>query len=377
MKRLFQGRSNTIGIIILIIVIVAIGWFETVQPGGRDFGDLTGDILTFNTVVRIGILTIVVIGLNLLMGYAGQVSLGQAAFYGLGAYVSAIFTTRAIALGIPEPLATAWWWPWFLIVAGMLFTGGFAYLVGKPILKLKGHYLAMATLGLGIMIFILFRENFGIRPSTLNITGGLDGLFDIPRLWIGSYELWPLERYYYVVWFFVIVALIASLNIVNSRVGRALRAIHGSEIAAETMGVDTAQFKVRVLVYSTMLASLAGSLYAHFQVAVSPAPFGFVGSLELVVMASVGGAGVIWGAPLGVAIILIIEELLRSRLHLLFEGVGSEVEPVIFGLLLVVIMIFLPNGLAPAINRLAGKVRKTNRSVSDTETTTSVSKVSS
>ncbi|MEM7346304.1 MAG: branched-chain amino acid ABC transporter permease, partial [Chloroflexota bacterium] len=339
MKNLLQGRSNSIGIILLIIAILFIGWFERTQPGGRDFGDLTGDILTFNTVVRIGLFTIVVVGLNLLMGYAGQVSLGQAAFYGLGAYVSAIFTTRGLAFGLPEGLVMSWWWPWLLIVAGMLLTGGFTYLVGRPILNLKGHYLAMATLGLGIMIFILFRENFGIKPNVLNITGGFDGLPDVPRLRIASYEMWPVERYYYLVWFFTILSLIISNNIVNSRVGRALRAIHGSEIAAETIGVDTAQFKIRIFVFSTMLASLAGSLFAHFQAAISPHPFSFVGSLELLVMASVGGLGAVWGAPLGVAIIFTIEELLRSQLHTL--GVGSEVEPVVFGLILVIIMIFL------------------------------------
>jgi branched-chain amino acid transport system permease protein len=360
MKHLFQGRGNAIGIILLIVTILAIGWFETTQPGGRDFGDLSGDVLTFNTVVRIGLLTIVVVGLNLLMGYAGQVSLGQAAFYGLGAYVSAIFTARGMVVGLPEGLVTSWWWPWLLIIAGMLLTGGFTYLVGRPILNLKGHYLAMATLGLGIVIFILFRENFGFSPNTLNLTGGFDGISDVPRLRLGRYELWPVERYYYLVWFFAILSLIVSLNIVDSRVGRALRAIHGGEVAAEAMGIDTARFKVRVLVYSTMLASLAGSLFAHFQAAVSPTPFGFVGSLELVVMAAVGGMGAVWGAPLGVALILTIEELLRSKLHLLIEGVGSEVEPVIFGLILVVIMIFLPNGLAPGLNRLLKRRTETH-----------------
>ncbi len=349
MKNL-REYANTIGIILLIIAILAIGWFEINQPGGQDFGDLTGDILTFNTMVRIGLLTIVVVGLNLLMGYAGQVSLGQASFYGIGAYVSAVFTTRGMALGLPEGVVTAWWWPWILIVVGMIITGVFTYYVGRPILNLKGHYLAMATLGVGIMIFILFRENFGIKPNDLNITGGFDGLPDVPRLRIGSYELWPIERYYFLVWFFAILSIILSLNIVNSRVGRALRAIHGSEIAAEAMGVDTSAFKVRVFVFSTMLASLAGSLFAHFQAAVSPTPFNFVASLELVVMASVGGMSAVWGAPLGVALILTIEELLRSRLHLVFEGAGSEVEPVVFGLILVTIMIFLPNGLAPALN---------------------------
>lgn len=343
--------GNRWGIVILAVVLLLIGWLEQVEPGGIGITELTARIFTFNTVVRIGILTIVVVGLNILVGYAGQVSLGQAAFYGIGAYVSAIFTTQANAFGIPSWLAHAWWWPWLLILVGMGITGIFTYLVGKPILRLKGHYLAMATLGLGIMIFILFRENFAIKPSTLIITGGLDGLPDVPRLSIGSYELWPIHRYFYLVWFFAILAIIIGQNVVNSRAGRALRAIHGSEIAAEVMGVDTANFKLQALVLSTMMASLAGSLYAHFQAAVSPRPFDFVGSLELVVMSAVGGVGTIWGAPLGVLIILGIGEFLRAYLHLISENVGSEVEPIIYGIILILIMIFMPEGIAKRLSK--------------------------
>lgn len=345
-------RGNTLGILLLTIVILLIGWVEQAEPGGMGITELTAGIFTFNTIVRIGILTIIVVGLNILVGFAGQVSLGQAAFYGIGAYVSAIFTTQASALGIPAGLADAWWWPWFLMLAGVLITGGFTYLVGKPILRLKGHYLGMATLGLGIMIFILFRENFAIKPSTLNITGGLDGLPDVPRLSIGSYELWPLHRYFYLVWFFAILAIVVGHNVVNSRAGRALRAIHGSEIAAEVMGVDTASFKLQALVLSTMMASLAGSLYAHFQAAVSPTPFDFVASLELVVMSAVGGVGTIWGAPLGVMIILGIGEFLRAYLHLITDNVGSEVEPIIYGSILILIMIFMPDGIAKQLSKL-------------------------
>ena len=348
-------RKNALGVAILVILVLLIGWIETAQPGGLDFGDLSNGIVTFNTVVRIGILTIVVVGLNLLMGYAGQVSLGQAAFYAIGAYISAIFTTKAHLLGVPEGIYTTWWWPWLLIIVAMLFTGGFAYLVGKPILQLKGHYLGMATLGLGIMVFILFRENFGIRPNTLNLTGGFDGIFDIPRLQVAGFSLWPITRYYYLVWFFTILSIVLSLNIVNSRVGRALRAIHSSDLAAETMGIDTSQFKVWALVVSAMYASLAGSLYAHFQAALSPAPFSFIGSLELVVMAAAGGLSSIWGAPVGVALILIIEEFLRARLHLIIEGASGEIEVIAFGLILILLMIFMPDGIIKGSQRLAKK----------------------
>ncbi len=342
--------SHSAGILLLIIVLLLIGWVEQVKPNGIGLAQLTFGIFTINTVVRIGILTIVVVGLNILMGYAGQVSLGQAAFYGIGAYVSAIFTVQASEMLISDLLASSWMWPWFLMLAGVLLTGAFTWLIGKPILRLKGHYLGMATLGLGIMIFILFRENFAVKSSTLVITGGLDGLPDVPRLRIGTYVLWPLHRYYYLVWFFAILAIAVGRNVVGSRVGRAMRAVHGSEIAAQVMGVDTAQVKLQALVMSTMMASLAGSLYAHFQAAVSPKPFDFLASLELVVMAATGGVGTIWGAPLGVTIILGIGEFLRTNLHA--WGAGSEIEPIIFGLILILIMIFMPDGMAKQISKL-------------------------
>jgi branched-chain amino acid transport system permease protein len=296
-------------------------------------------------MVRVGILTIVVVGLNLLMGYAGQASLGQAAFYAMGAYASAILTAKAKTIGLPQELATAWWWPWLVMLGGVLFTGGFTYLVGKPILRLRGHYLAMGTLGLGIMVFIVLRENFGLSTAEINITGGFDGIPDVGRLSIGSFALWPIERYYFLVWAVALLVIVLSLNIVNSRMGRALRSIHGSEVAANTLGVDTDKCKLQVLVLSAMYASLAGSLYAHFQAAVSPGPFSFVGSLELVVMSVVGGIASIWGAPFGVAVALILKELIRTRMHAVLRGAGGEHEVIAFGVLIVAIMIFMPQGL--------------------------------
>ncbi|NDJ34566.1 MAG: branched-chain amino acid ABC transporter permease [Chloroflexi bacterium] len=345
--------GDVIGVAVLAVAVLLIGLFQVFQPGGATFGDLTGGIVTFSTMVRIGILTIVIVGLNMLMGYAGQISLGQAAFYGMGAYASAVFSTRPELFGLPESLVAMWWWPWVVILAAMGFTGLFAYLVGRPILRLKGHYLAMATLGLGIMVYILFRENFGFRTTETNITGGYDGLFDVPRLAIGGFSLWPVERYYFFVWAIALIVIVLAMNMVKSRPGRALRAIHSSEIAAETMGVDTASFKVQVFVISAVFASLAGSLYAHFQAAVSPAPFSFEGSLDLVVMAAVGGMASVWGAPFGVATILVLEDLLRARLDLIFEGASGEIEVIVFGGLLVLIMIFMPEGVFVGIrNRI-------------------------
>jgi branched-chain amino acid transport system permease protein len=355
----YRGRGldlNIVGVIVFGIIIIIMGWVEIARPAGIRFSDITGGIVTMDTMVRAGILTIVVVGLNLLMGYTGQASLGQAAFYGMGAYASAILTAKASTIGLPPALAGAWWWPWMVMVIGMLFVGAFTYFVGKPILRLRGHYLAMATLGLGIMVFIILRENFGLPPAEINITGGFDGISDIGRLSIGNFTIWPIERYYFLVWVVALVVIVLSLNIVNSRVGRALRAIRDSEVAANAMGVDAQKYKVQVLVLSAMYASLAGSLYAHFQAAVSPKPFDFMGSMELVLMSVVGGIASIWGAALGVAVALILKEVIRTRMQIILNGAGGEHEVIAFGLLIVVIMIFMPEGLSVGVMNLARKM---------------------
>jgi branched-chain amino acid transport system permease protein len=343
------------GIGVFAILIIALGWIETARPMGLSFADITGGIVTFDTMVRVGILTTVVVGLNLLMGHAGQISLGQAGFYAIGAYVSAIMTTRAANRGInvffPGAIPDSWWWwPWLMMLAGMVITGGVAYLIGKPILRLRGHYLAMGTLGVGLIIYILFREGG-------TFTGAFDGIASVPRLSVGTLEIWPRERYYFLVWAVALVVMWLSLNIVNSRVGRALRAIEGSELAAHTMGVDIEKFKLQVFVLSTLFASVAGSLYAHYQTLVNPAPFGFVGSLDLVIMAALGGLASIWGAAFGVGIIFVIKDVLRARLHQLLHGAGGEHEIIVFGILLVLIMIFMPQGLSYGVTKAFGWFR--------------------
>jgi branched-chain amino acid transport system permease protein len=350
-ERDWGQRLNVLGVVVLMVLIGAIGWVESAQPFGIRFRDFTGGMVTFDTLIRIGILTIVLVGLNLLMGYAGQISLGQAAFYGIGAYVSAIMTTLASRHDVLPGVSRSWWWPWLAILVGMVITGCFAYLIGRPILRLRGNYLAMATLGLGIIMYILFREGE-------NFTGGNDGIAGIPRLAIGSFKIWPIQRYYFLVWVFALVVIIIALNIVNSRVGRALRSIHGSEVAANTMGVDTAKYKLQVLVLSAVFASLAGSLYAHFQALIAPTPFGFVASVELVVMSVVGGIASIWGAPFGVTLIYVVREVLRARLHAVLHGAGGEHEMIAYGIIVVVIMIFMPEGLTAGLVKALRRARR-------------------
>jgi branched-chain amino acid transport system permease protein len=268
-------------------------------------------------LVVIGINTILALGLNMLMGYAGQISLGHAAFYGIGAYTTAILTTSLK------------WSPWFGLIAAILVTGLIAYLIGKPTLKLKGHYLAMATLGFGMIVKIFF-----VQCSTL--TGGTSGINGIPPISIAGMELVTDRQYYYLVWFFVIALIWLSYNIVDSRIGRALRAVHGSEIAAASMGVNTAKYKVQVFVLSGMYSGLAGALYAHSLRFVNPDPFGFMFSIQLVVMVVIGGMASIWGAITGASTITLLGELLRS-----FE----DYEVLVFGAILMFVMVYMPAGL--------------------------------
>ncbi len=297
-------------------------------------------------LVFIGIQTIVVIGLCLLMGYAGQISLGQAAFYGLGAYTSGILTVK---FGMS---------PWVAMFAGVLLTGTVAYLIGVPIFRLRGHYLAMATLGFGIIVQLMFGQ-------FRDLTGGSSGLPGVPRLTVGGFVFSSDLSYFYLVWTVVILVMALSLNIVNSRVGRALRSLHGSEIAAETLGVDTGRFKLQVLVVSAIYASIAGSLYTHYMIFVSPAPFGFLASMQLVTMAAVGGLSSTWGAPFGAGAVYVLREALRTEMAKLLRYAGGEYELIAYGIILVAIMIFAPEGLTSRFVYVAGRWNRSRARLSE------------
>lgn len=276
----------------------------------------------------IGINTIVVLGLNLLMGYAGQVSLGQAAFVGVGAYTSAILGSH---LGLS---------PWIGLAAGAALGALMAGAVGVPLLKLRGHYLAMGTLGLGMIAHIAMVQWEGL-------TGGTIGIGGIPALSVGGFSFHGDLRMYYLVAAFVLLALLMASNIINSRVGRALRAVHGSEVAAEVSGVDTARYKLQVFILSGGLAGLAGSLYAHHTGYVNCDSFGFAYSIQLVVMVVLGGMASIWGAVLGAGAVTLIAENLRAF---------QEFSTVIFGAVLVLVMVFLPAGLWRGITEMAQRL---------------------
>jgi branched-chain amino acid transport system permease protein len=270
--------------------------------------------------------TILTVGLSLLMGYAGQISLGHAVFYGMGGYSTGLL---AIKLG---------WSPLAAMAVGAILTGIIAYLIGIPILRLKGNYLAMATLGLNV-IFTLFLS------QQTDWTGGPNGLSGIPKLAVGDFKITNDVQFYYVVWFAALAILALSLNIVNSRVGRALRAVHSSEIAAEMVGVDAAHYKNLVFALSAVYASIAGSLYAFWIGLISPSVFGINFSIELVVMVAIGGLASVWGAIFGAAAVTLLTEFLRNLLPQLLRGASGEQEIIAFGVILMLVMIFLPEGL--------------------------------
>ena len=292
-------------------------------------------------LVLIGLNTILALGLNLLMGYAGQISLGHAAFYGIGAYTSAILTT------------TYKWNPILAAAIAILVVTIVAILVGIPALRLKGQYLAMATLGFGIIVFILFRELSGL-------TGGASGFMGIPRLTVLGFTLNEEVEYFYLVWTFVIIAIIVSNNIVNSRIGRALRAIHTSEIASGTLGIDIQRYKLKVFILSAIFASVAGSLYAHYIRLVSPGSFGFHKSIVLVTMVVVGGMASIWGSIFGAALLTTLPYFLNYLGKDVLTSLGGydivEIEIIVYGLILMLIMIFMPEGLTRGVvDRIKGR----------------------
>ncbi len=302
-KPLFKN-PGTLGLLGLAIVIAVIPLFV----------ESTYFLLVLNMV---GLNTIVVLGLNLLIGYAGQISLGHGAFYGLGAYFSGVLTAT---YGVS---------PWISMVIAMVCTGGVACIIGIPTLRLRGHYLVMATLGFNIIVSIVLVEWDAI-------TGGPNGLPGIPLLAVGDFVFDSDREFYYLIWLFTFAAIILSTNLVYSRVGRALRAIHGGETAARTFGIDVRKYKVKVFVLSAVFASVAGSLYAHYITFISPKSFDFLYSIQVVVMVIVGGMGSIWGSLFGSIVMTLLSEAL---------AVVGRYNIIAFGFILVLVLIFVPEGL--------------------------------
>ncbi|MFZ5571222.1 MAG: branched-chain amino acid ABC transporter permease, partial [Thermodesulfobacteriota bacterium] len=278
------------------------------------------------------------IGLCLLMGYTGQISIGHAAFIAIGAYSSAILSTKFH------------WSPWTAMGCGVLIAGMTAVLVGIPTLRLKGHYLAMATLGFASIVHI-------VSVAAVDITGGPAGIVGIPRLRLFGFELNSDTRYYYFSWGFVVAGLYLALNLIHSRVGRALQAIHGSEDAASSLGVNISLDKIKIFILSAVYASVSGSLYSHYVLYIDPGPFDVMHSVLLVTMVAVGGLHNIWGALSGAVLLSLLPEFLSSMSEQL-QAIGvqykTDYDTLIYGGILLLIMLFLPEGLFVGLRRSAG-----------------------
>jgi branched-chain amino acid transport system permease protein len=270
-----------------------------------------------SVLILAGHYAIACIGLNLLVGYTGQISFGHNAFIGLGAYATAVMTTR---LGWPSAVALA---------AGLVLTAVVALGIGVPTLRLRGHSLAMGTVALGVVAHVVFNE---VEP----ITRGILGIGNIPPLSLGPWALDSDVKYYHATWIIVLASIWMCRRLISSRVGRALIAIRDNAQAARAMGIDVAGYKIRIFVLSALFASLSGSLYAHWVAFISPELFTLDIALFLVVVLLTGGIGTLWGAPVGALALTILGEALRA---------SKSFNQLIFGVLLIVVLLFAPNGL--------------------------------
>ncbi|MGE5558212.1 MAG: branched-chain amino acid ABC transporter permease [Bacillota bacterium] len=328
------------------------------------------DAYILNILTCVGLNALIAIGLNLLMGYTGQISLGHAGFFGLGAYISAI-------LCVSYHLH-----PLFSMSIGIICVSLLAYAVAVPTLKLKGHYLAMATLGLGMIIQIFMS---GLAP----LTGGPSGFTGIPSIVINQpvmsgirpfFLIWWISvnitrmlqglpaaatnelaltgdrTFFLIFWISIIVIQIAILNLINSKIGRTLLAIHSNEPAAEALGVDAALYKQKIFAVSAGLAAYAGGLYAFYIKFISPETFGFPFSVTLVTMVVVGGMGSIWGPVLGASFLTVLPELLRH----VYVGNRKlyDYEMVIYGIILILTIMYMPKGLSEAFTKLTSILGK-------------------
>jgi len=283
----------------------------------------------------IGLYSIVALGLVLLTGVAGQTSFGQAAFVGLGAYTTAFLTTHAAG--------TPWGSPWVTLFVGLVITGAVALALGFITLRMKGHYLPLATIAWGISLALLF--------GNLDFLGGHTGVTGIPALRVGSLDL-RNERYFFVlIWLVALAALWATNNLLDSRPGRALRALNGGLEMAEAFGVNAARLKIVAFVYAALLACISGWLYAHLQRFINPTPFGIQQGIEYLFMAVVGGAGSVWGAVVGATAITLAKQVLQDVLPSILGRAGNF-EIVVFGVLMVLLLQFARDGLWPWIGRL-------------------------
>jgi branched-chain amino acid transport system permease protein len=288
----------------------------------------------------IGLSALVTLGLVLLTGVGGLTSFGQAAFVGLGAYTSAYLST---ATDLPTWLAWAGGSPWLGLLAGLLVTAAVAWILGALTLRLSGHYLPLGTIAWGISIYFLF--------GNLDFLGGHTGISGIPAAGLFGYELKSGRAFYYVIWLMLLAAVWLTQNLLDSREGRAIRALKGGTVMAEAMGVDTARSKMVIFLIAALFAATSGWLYAHLQRFVNPTPFGLPVGIEYLFMAVVGGAANVWGAVLGAGVITILKQWLQDLLPRIF-GASGNFEVIVFGVMMVLVLQRARDGLWPILLRL-------------------------
>lgn len=274
----------------------------------------------------IGLYGIVCIGLVLLTGVGGMTSFGQAAFVGLGAYATGYLTTR---FGVS---------PWVGLLIGLLITGISAYAIGLITLRMSGHYLPLATIAWGLSLYFLF--------GNMEWLGKFDGISSIKPISLFGISLDTGRSIYYLIWFFALSAVWVSINLLDSCPGRAIRALKGGSGMAEAMGVNTAHYKITVFVLAALLAAVSGWLYAHFQRAVNPTPFGVNMGIQYLMMAVIGGAGHVWGGLLGALIMTLLQDKLQVWLPGLL-GSNGNIEIIVYGLILILILQYAQDGVWP------------------------------
>ena len=312
---------------------------------------LTGTAYYLTQMTMAAYYVIVAAGLSMVMGYAGQISLGQAGFFAIGGYTTAVLTTMDLSGQMGKPFfsllgkigllinketlygdSITYLSPWISFLFSLILAGVIAYGIGVPVLRLKGHYLGMATMGFGI---IVYRIVLGTR-----LFGEADGISNVPGFPIlpgviigGDFSIRVIN--YYAAWVFVIIVMILLINLVNSRVGRALRSLHGGEDAADAMGVDTARYKVSVFVIGAVFAAAAGVLMTHYNGGIGPSESSVTKSVRYVAIVAVGGMANLWG--------VLVMGLVLNFLSL--RGIFGAYDDAVFGVILVVIMMFFPDGL--------------------------------
>lgn len=287
----------------------------------------------------IALYALVALGLVLLTGIGGLTSFGQAAFVGLGAYATAVVTTFH---ELPGWLAWAQGSPWGGLVVGLVLTLVAALVIGSITLRLSGHYLPLGTIAWGISLYFLF--------GNIEWLGGHTGMGGLPPISLFGFELLDPTHFYYLAWAVLLGAIWMISNLLDSREGRAIRALRGGLVMAEAMGVDTSRQKMVIFVAAAVLACVAGWMYAHLQRFVNPSPFGIHIGIEYLFMAVIGGSGYVWGAIVGALVITLAKQWLQDWLPQLL-GQSGNFETIVFGLLMVLVLHRARQGLWPILVR--------------------------